>query len=236
MFEYLGPEMSFGKRIVMANLWLFDGLLASMLAKSPATAAMLHTTTAPTMLTGSVKENLLPSRAVAVVNFRLLPGDSVASVIDHVTKAVDDPRVKVTAIGYQTEPSPVSNVDSWGFATVQKTIIQVFPDALVAPFLMIAGTDGKWWKADADAEDSTDAQIVIALGDGATDALIMACVVGYVRDDSWSWTASTPLVISGTAGAMVAMPGSSTFIKPVAVAETSQIIFFCPDLTFLEKV
>jgi carboxypeptidase PM20D1 len=151
MFEYLGPEMSFGKRLIMANLWLFDGLLGSMLSKSPATAAMLHTTLAPTMLTGSMKENQLPSRAVAVVNFRLLPGDSVASVIDHVTKAVDDPRVKVTAIGDQTEPSPVSNADSWGFATVQKTIIQVFPDALVAPYLVLGATDTKHYMGVTDS-------------------------------------------------------------------------------------
>src|SRR5207247_8695603 len=75
MFDYLGPEMSFGPRLVIANRWLLGGLLAQQFGATPQGNAMLRTTTAPTVLQAGVKENVLPSSARATGNFRLLPGD-----------------------------------------------------------------------------------------------------------------------------------------------------------------
>jgi len=63
--EYIGPEMPFGKRIVMANLWLFKPLVERKLAASPATNAGIRTTTAATMIGGGLKENILPTRSRA---------------------------------------------------------------------------------------------------------------------------------------------------------------------------
>src|SRR5438093_10539506 len=71
MFDYLGPEMSFGARLVMANRWLFGGVLAGRFGATPQGNAMLRTTTAPTVLQAGVKENVLPSSARALVNFRI---------------------------------------------------------------------------------------------------------------------------------------------------------------------
>ena len=50
---------------------------------------------AATMFSGGVQENVLPTAARAVVNFRILPGDSVESVLEHVRQTIDDPRVEV---------------------------------------------------------------------------------------------------------------------------------------------
>src|SRR5882724_2796478 len=61
MFDYLGPEMSFGPRLVMANRWLLGGILAHEFGATPQGNAMLRTTTAPTVLQAGVKENVLPS-------------------------------------------------------------------------------------------------------------------------------------------------------------------------------
>src|SRR5438874_8299944 len=74
MFDYLGPEMSFGPRLVMANRWLLGGILAGKFGATPQGNAMLRTTTAPTVLQAGIKENVLPSSARALVNFRILPG------------------------------------------------------------------------------------------------------------------------------------------------------------------
>ncbi|MBM3173727.1 MAG: M20/M25/M40 family metallo-hydrolase [Chloroflexi bacterium] len=63
--------------------------------------------------------------------------------MDHVNAVVDDPRVKVKVMGEHTEPSPVSDINSPSFMTVYKTTKQVFPDAVVAPALVVAGTDSK---------------------------------------------------------------------------------------------
>lgn len=86
MFEHLGPEMPFARRLVMANLWLFRPLVERQLARRPAANALLRTTTAATLIEGGVKDNILPARARAVVNFRIRPGDTIASVTDHVRR------------------------------------------------------------------------------------------------------------------------------------------------------
>jgi carboxypeptidase PM20D1 len=148
MFEYLGPEMPFGKRLVFANLWLFEPLVDRELAKSPSTDAALRTTTAVTIVEGGTKDNVLPGRARAVVNFRLQPGDTTDAVLAHVRDAVDDARVHVTPVaGSAAEASPVSDVADPAFARLQRTIREVFPETLSAPYLVIGATDARYYIA-----------------------------------------------------------------------------------------
>jgi carboxypeptidase PM20D1 len=144
LFEFLGPEMGFTNRLALANLWLFAPVVTGRLAGSPATNALIRTTTAPTMLEGSVKENVLPARARAVVNFRILPGDSVAGVLAHVQTTVADARVLAAPLTVTlSEPSPESSVTSPGFLAIERTIRQVFPGSIVAPSLVLGGTDAR---------------------------------------------------------------------------------------------
>ncbi len=147
LFETLAPEMPFGNKLILSNLWLLSPVAKAVLSGNPATNALLRTTTAPTMLEGSVKENVLPARARAVVNFRVLPGDTIQSVVDHVKRAVADERVKVTPReGNKQEPSPVSSADSPGFKSIERTIRQVFPGAIVAPSLVLGATDSRHYQ------------------------------------------------------------------------------------------
>ncbi len=144
LFDYAGREMSFAQRMIFANLWLTEGLLKSQLQKGKTTNALIRTTIAPTMLEGSNKDNVLPNVARAVVNFRILPGDTPDSVIEYVRKTVNDPSVEVKPLIKQVQgPSPVAGIDSKSFLTLQKTIRQVFPDVVVAPSLVIAATDSR---------------------------------------------------------------------------------------------
>jgi carboxypeptidase PM20D1 len=108
------------------------------------TNALIRTTTAATMFEGSVKDNVLPIEARAVVNFRIRPGDSIARVIEHVRRTIHDERIKISILnGVGVEPSPVSNIDAPSFALLQRTIRQVFPEVVVAPSLVIAATDSR---------------------------------------------------------------------------------------------
>jgi carboxypeptidase PM20D1 len=148
MFQSVGPEMRFDKRIVFANLWLFRPLVERQMAASPTTNAAMRTTTAATMIEGGVKENVLPSKARAVVNFRILPGDSIQSVIAHVNQTINDARVKVTRYGETAnEPSAVSSIDSMGYRSLERTIRQLFPGTVVAPSQVIAATDSRHYAA-----------------------------------------------------------------------------------------
>ena len=143
-FEALAPHMGFGPRIVFANRWLFGPLIRSRLSASAGTNALFRTTTAPTMLQGSVKQNVLPTEAMAVVNFRIHPSDSVAGVLAHVEKAIGDPRVEVRRHGdVAGEPGPVSPSSGLAYEAIAKTIRQIYPEAVVAPSLSIATTDAR---------------------------------------------------------------------------------------------
>lgn len=148
LFDYLGPEMSFPYNMLFANMWLFGPVVQSQLAANNATNAAIRTSTAPTMFQGSSQDNVLPTRAVAVVNFRILPGESVRSTQDRVIRVINDPRVKVQPMdrGF-SEPSPISPTDAWSFNTLSKTIREVMPDVLIAPMLVLAGTDCEHYEA-----------------------------------------------------------------------------------------
>lgn len=142
--NYCAPEMSFLYKAIFANLWITDGLVKSIFSNIKTMNAFIRTTTAPTMLEGSDKSNVMPSVAKAVINFRIVPGDTTDSVLKYVQNTINDPRVTVKAQGNEGQnPSPVSNVDSKNFTTLQKAIRQIFPDTIVAPSLVIGGTDSR---------------------------------------------------------------------------------------------
>jgi carboxypeptidase PM20D1 len=140
-FEWLAPELPLWARTAVANLWLFGKPMDWALSRSPGPNALLRTTTAVTTLSGSPKDNVLPVEAIAGVNFRLLPGDSGEDVRAKVEQIVDDPRVEVRFKAPHRDASPVSPIDGPAFELVQRTIGEIFPDAIAAPFLTVGGTD-----------------------------------------------------------------------------------------------
>jgi carboxypeptidase PM20D1 len=77
-----------------------------------------------------------------VVNFRLAPRDSIADVLDHVQKVVNDDRVRIRQIG-GTEPSPIADIGTPAYAFVERTIRQAMPDVIVAPYVLVAATDSR---------------------------------------------------------------------------------------------
>ena len=143
MFDHLGREMPLGARVAMANLWLLRFRVLSEMAASPSTNASIRTTTAPTMIRGSPKENVLPIRAQAIVNFRIIPGETPDDVLSHVRSVVNDPRVSITLSGQPSPPSPVSSTSSAAYRTIEQEIRLLQPDAIVSPSLVIGATDAR---------------------------------------------------------------------------------------------
>jgi len=143
MFKAIAPELPFGQRLAMSNLWLTQPLVERMLGKGAATNAMMRTTTAMTILNAGNKENVLPGVADAVVNFRILPGDSVASVTEFVKKTINDDRIEVTPLSAGFEPSKLASPDAAPYKLIERTVREVVPDAIVAPGLMLAASDAR---------------------------------------------------------------------------------------------
>jgi carboxypeptidase PM20D1 len=98
MFDEVSKHMPFSYRFLFANRWLFGGIIESQMSSSPVINAMIRTTTAPTMLNGSIKSNVLPIEASALINFRLHPRDTIESVTDHVRRVVGSEDIEVRFI------------------------------------------------------------------------------------------------------------------------------------------
>jgi len=145
----LAPYMTFSKRLVLANLWLTKPLVIDAGLKDPAMASGYHTTTAVDIFNGGIKANVLPTNAHATVNFRILPGDTIDSVLAHVRKEVDDPGIQVENSNpeWSHNPSPVSPTDTPGFTTLVGTIREFFPGVVVTPYMVQAATDSQYYYA-----------------------------------------------------------------------------------------
>ena len=152
MFDTLAPEMSGVSRVTLSNLWLLGPVVQRQLEKAGSTNAMLHTTTALTIVNAGNKENVLPGRAEAMVNFRILPGDSVDQVIDHMKTQVAKvvPRFELEPLPGAVPASKVAPTRSEQYRLLNQTIREVFPDAVVAPGLMVAATDSIHYDAISD--------------------------------------------------------------------------------------
>ena len=134
----LGAEMSFLGKMFFANSWLFKNfLLEGFNAK---------TSIAPTIISGGIKDNVIPTTASVIVNFRIMTGDDSNKIKQHIIKTIDDERISVNEINPANLPSPVSDYNSDSFKLIQKTIAQIFPKVIVTPGLIGGGTDTKHYE------------------------------------------------------------------------------------------
>jgi carboxypeptidase PM20D1 len=142
MVRALAPEAKFGVRMAASNAWLFGPLLVRQISATPAGAAMLHTTIAPTMLRGSPKENVLPQDAAAWINYRIAPGTTTADVLERAQSATRGLEVQLAWEHPPNDPPPVSSTDSqaWQWIAAAATQDGEFP---VAPGLVTATTDSR---------------------------------------------------------------------------------------------
>jgi carboxypeptidase PM20D1 len=124
-------------------MWLFEPLVRWQLVRGPSTNALLRTTTAITVVRGGDKENVLPGAAEALVNFRLLPGETVGGGVAHVRGAINDEKIRIDVLPQSSEASLVASDTSVAYQWITRTVRELFPDVVVAPGLMIGGTDSR---------------------------------------------------------------------------------------------
>lgn len=144
--EHVGPEMRQPFKTLFANRPIFQPLIFSEYEKIPGANAMIRTTSVTTLINGGIKENIIPEKASAVVNFRLLQGDDVSTVSDHLKKVIDDERVSVERMEQYDAPSGISSISSFGYKTIDASLRTVFPDVIVTPNLSTGGTDSKHFR------------------------------------------------------------------------------------------
>ncbi len=143
MLEDLSPYMDFPMRVVCSNLWLFNKILVKVFEKIPSANSALRTTFAPTIFHAGEKENVLPTNAYAVVNIRMLPGDTREKVIQYIQDVINNNKIKIKDFSPEKtdEASPVSDRNSEGYKNIVKTIKEVWGNIPVASALTLGGTD-----------------------------------------------------------------------------------------------
>ena len=143
MFDTLGRNSNFLYRMIFANLWLFMPILNLICIKSGGELnALMRTTTAFTMMSGSDAPNVIPPEATLVSNMRLNPHDNMESALEYLKKTISDVRVELNVIGGMN-PSRISVTDSIGYENISKAITATWKDTIVSPYLMVACSDSR---------------------------------------------------------------------------------------------
>lgn len=150
MMSFVGAELSFMDRLMLANTWLFGGAVKRKLSQNPSTDANTRTTIAPTILRAGSAENVLPATAEALINLRIFPGETVRETYERIYDLVADQTLEVLPAHGETlegdhtwEPTEISDIDSPQFRLLTRLAQSAYPEALVAPFMMNGATDSR---------------------------------------------------------------------------------------------
>jgi acetylornithine deacetylase/succinyl-diaminopimelate desuccinylase-like protein len=108
---------------------------------NPAWSAMLRDTVSPTMLNAGVRVNVIPAEARATLNIRLLPGDTIDTLVAELNKLVNDPLVKLEIQQNAGLAAPTSSLENDFYNAIVKSAAQEFGGAPVLPYQSTWGTD-----------------------------------------------------------------------------------------------
>lgn len=142
LLRRLAPHLPAPLRPLVHGITLNAGAVGRLLSLAgPEAAAMARTTVATTTLSGSPANNVIASTAKAGLNVRIMVGDTVAGVVEHIRRAIDDDSITVTVVD-AGEPSPISPTGE-AFELVEASIRAVFPDAVPTPYVLMGATDSR---------------------------------------------------------------------------------------------
>ncbi len=111
------------------------------LVQEPALQAMLQNTVSVTGLRAGVKENVIPERAEATLDVRLLPGQDAGAFVQELQRVLAEPRVRIEVI-QRPEPGTVTPYAGDAmYHILQKACTALVPGSQVAPLLTVGTTD-----------------------------------------------------------------------------------------------
>ena len=145
MIEAIGDHSSGIQGFLMRNQSLFSAVIASNMAKDSFSNAMVRSTTAVTMFSAGIKENVIPQQAEAKVNFRLLPGVTPEQLMADVTAIIASPNIEIETSNWGSG-LPVTGINGAGYQHLSAAISEVLPDVAIIPGLLVASTDARHYR------------------------------------------------------------------------------------------
>ena len=146
MFARLAPYAPFGLKLVMGNLWLFAPIMKPVLGRISAQAgAMLQTTIAFTMQSGSDAYNVLPQEATLGANMRFIPHQGEKESLE-IIKALAAKHGLETEIVHSNDYTEPVDINGEAFRLVEKVIGETFPGLPVSPYVMTGATDAQFYQ------------------------------------------------------------------------------------------
>ena len=140
MIQNVGRNATYPVRLLACNLPALKPLMKAAMKQIPLAASMMQTTTGITMVSGSPAANVLPQKASVTVNFRMMPGVSTEDVVRHIRTCVRNKEIEINCLK-KKEASAVSPTDAKAYRIIEELCRQESGDNIVAPMLVIAGTD-----------------------------------------------------------------------------------------------
>ena len=138
----------FINRMASSNMWAFEGITKNILSAKPEGNAMIHTTIVPTIIESGIKDNVVPSVAKAIINSRILTGESSKTVEDYIQKTINDDRVTIKRVtSLDSDPSTPTDIQSPAFKRIESAAYKTIPNVIPAPYLMIGATDSRYYRS-----------------------------------------------------------------------------------------
>ena len=146
MFRTLAPYASFPLKWVFGNLWLFRLLLLQVLpAISAQAGAMIRTTIAFTMQSGSAACNVMPQEATVSANMRFIPHQGMRESLEIIEKRAKKHGLTMEVLS-ASDYTPSADLNGGAFRTLRQVVEETFPGCPSSPYVMTGATDARFYQ------------------------------------------------------------------------------------------
>ena len=146
MFRTLAPYASFPMKWIFGNLWLFRPILLQVLPMISAQAgAMIRTTIAFTMQSGSDACNVMPQEATVSANMRFIPHQGMKESLAIIEKRAKKHGLTMEVL-QATDYTASADLSGEAFQTVCRVVEETFPGCPHSPYVMTGATDARFYQ------------------------------------------------------------------------------------------
>ena len=142
-FRVVAQSLPWPQRLLLENLHQKPmlALAGGVLSSQPALKAMLQDTVSLTGTRAGVKENVIPQRAEATLDVRLLPGEDTSAFLAELARVAAEPRLRIEIIQQPGSATVTPYLGDVMYGAMERVCQRLVPGCLVAPMLTPGTTD-----------------------------------------------------------------------------------------------